>query len=97
MLFPLDLLLPGEGVIGCEGGGVSASELCNRGSAARGEDDRVRVMGYAPGVIGYAPGMEYVEFCKKKSGVEGRPCWVPWKEDVASGGLSLGGGVGGAG
>jgi len=39
--------------------------------------------------------MEYVEFCKKKSGVEGRPCWVAGKGSVASGGLSLGGGVGG--
>lgn len=74
ILFPLDLLLPGEGVMGCEGGSVSVSVVCVRGSAARGEDDSVRVIGYAPGVVGYAPGMEYVEFCKKKSGVEGRPC-----------------------
>lgn len=74
MLFPLDLLFPGEGVTGCAEGGVSVSVVCVRGSVARGEDDRVRVIGYAPGVVGYAPGMEYVEFCRKKSGVEGRPC-----------------------
>jgi len=52
MLFPLDLLLPGEGVMGCEGGGVSVSVVCVRGSAARGEDESVRVVGYAPGVVG---------------------------------------------
>lgn len=73
MLLPLDLLLPGEGVIGCGDGDVSVSVVCMLGSAASGEDEWVSAAGYAPGVVGYAPGMEYVEFCKKKSGVPGRP------------------------
>ncbi len=44
MLFPLDLLLPGEGVIGCGEGGVSVSVVWVRGSAVRGEDEWVRVI-----------------------------------------------------
>lgn len=74
MLLPLDLLFPGGGVVGSRAIGMSISVLSDLGSAASGEDEWVRDLDNAPGVVGYAPGMEYVEFWRKKSGVLGRPC-----------------------